>query len=115
LNNQSQLAGFTRRSNLPFFLKELCDADYVHVPLLAPTKEILDAYRKDKGSWQEYTDSYLQLLADRKAEERFDYDLISVPAVFLCSEPSAERCHRRLAVEYLLQHRSDMKMRIVHL
>ncbi|MGI6083636.1 MAG: DUF488 family protein [Limnochordia bacterium] len=113
LNNQSQLAGFTRKSDLPFFLRELCDADYVHLALLAPTKEILDAYRKNKGSWQEYTDSYLQLLADRKAEEHFDYDLLSVPAVLLCSEASADRCHRRLAAEYLMQYRSDMK--IVHL
>ena len=44
LNNASQLAGFARRADLPFFLQKLCGADYVHEPALAPTREILGAY-----------------------------------------------------------------------
>ena len=54
LNNSSQLAGFTKCDNLPFFLQEICQAEYRHEPLLAPTKSMLDAYKKEKGSWAEY-------------------------------------------------------------
>ena len=49
LNNVSQLAGFAKRENLKYFLHEICDADYLHEPLLAPTQEMLDAYKKKKA------------------------------------------------------------------
>ena len=49
LNNVSQLAGFAKRDDLKFFLNELCNgAEYIHAPDLAPTKEILSAYKKMK-------------------------------------------------------------------
>ncbi len=67
LNNSSQLAGFTKRDDLPFFLRELCGADYVHEPLLAPTDELLHAYRKRKGDWPTYERGFLALLAERRA------------------------------------------------
>jgi uncharacterized protein YeaO (DUF488 family) len=101
LNNVSQLAGFTKRDDLAFFLREVCDADYVHEPLLAPTQEMLDSYKKEKGSWQDYEKRFLDLMAERKIEERIDKSLFAAPAVLLCSEPTPENCHRRLVVEYL--------------
>lgn len=72
LNNTSQLAGFAKRDDLPFFLRELCGAEYRHEPLFAPTQEILDAYKKQRGSWEEYERRFLALLAERKVEERLD-------------------------------------------
>lgn len=42
LNNTSQLAGFTKKNDLKYFLKELCKIDYKHFNFLAPTKEIRD-------------------------------------------------------------------------
>ncbi|HEY1860924.1 MAG TPA: DUF488 domain-containing protein [Gemmataceae bacterium] len=101
LNNSSQLAGFTKASDLPFFLKEICDAEYVHEPLLAPTQEMLDAYKKAKGSWDEYERKFLALMAERKIEDRIDAKLFEVPTALLCSETTAEHCHRRLVLEYL--------------
>jgi uncharacterized protein (DUF488 family) len=101
LNNVSQLAGFTKRDDLEFFLREICGAEYVHEPLLAPTQELLDAYKKMKGSWAEYEPRFLALMAERKIEERIDRSLFHGPAVLLCSEPTAANCHRRLVVEYL--------------
>jgi uncharacterized protein (DUF488 family) len=101
LNNVSQLAGFTKREDLQFFLKEICGAEYVHEPLLAPTQALLDAYKKAKGSWQDYAKKFLQLMTERKIEERIERSLFQVPAVLLCSEPTPEHCHRRLVVEYL--------------
>jgi uncharacterized protein (DUF488 family) len=112
LNNVSQLAGFTKRQDLPFFLEELCGAEYQHQPLLAPTKEILDDYRKDH-SWSRYTERFLKLLRDRRVEERLPRDLVTRPTVLLCSEPTPQKCHRRLVAEYLADRWRDMEL--VHL
>jgi len=101
LNNMSQLAGFTKRSDLPFFLEKICGAAYQHELLLAPTKEMLDAYRKDGGSWAEYEQRFLALMAERQVETALAPALFERPTVLLCSEPTAEKCHRRLAAEYL--------------
>src|SRR3954447_3341937 len=72
LNNVSQLAGFAKREDLQFFLKEICAADYIHEPLLAPTQDMLDAFKKAKGAWDDYATRFLALMAARKIEERID-------------------------------------------
>ena len=38
LNNMSQLAGFTKRDDLRYFLRTICNIDYIHLPELAPNK-----------------------------------------------------------------------------
>jgi uncharacterized protein (DUF488 family) len=101
LNNVSQLAGFAKRDDLEYFLGEICGIEYVHEPLLAPTQEMLDAYKKAKGSWSDYERRFLDLMAERRIEDRLDPALLSGPTVLLCSEPTAEHCHRRLVLEYL--------------
>jgi uncharacterized protein (DUF488 family) len=101
LHNVSQLAGFTKREDLAYFLRELCSAEYLHEPLLAPTEDMLDAYKKQKGAWEDYERSFCRLLVQRKIEEQIDRVLFAVPAVLLCSEPTAEHCHRRLVAEHL--------------
>ena len=113
LNDSSQLAGFTKRADLPFFLKEICGAEYVHEPLLAPTQEILDAYRNGKGSWADYERRFCALLAERHVEELMDRDMFAMPTVLLCSERTAEHCHRRLVVEYLGKKWGNVE--IIHL
>jgi len=100
LNNVSQLAGFTRRDDLRFFLQEICHAEYLHQPLLAPTKEILAGYRIEKD-WATYERAFTELIASRRIETLFPPDFFAVPTVLLCSEPTAEHCHRRLVAEYL--------------
>jgi uncharacterized protein (DUF488 family) len=102
LNNTSQLAAYAKRDDLAFFLRAICDADYEHEPLLAPTQEMLDAYKKHKGSWQAYEERFLRLMADRHIEQHLDRGRFeSLPTALLCSEHSAEHCHRRLVLEYL--------------
>ncbi len=113
LNNTSQLAAFAKRDNLQFFLRELCNADYHHAAVLAPTEEILDAYKKKRIGWEEYETRYVDLLIERAAETAVDRRLFDVPAVLLCSEPSPEHCHRRLAAEYLAGKWRGVK--VVHL
>jgi uncharacterized protein (DUF488 family) len=101
LNNISQLAGFAKRDDLRYFLNAICGVEYVHEPLLAPTQEMLDAYKKAKGSWQDYAARFLELMAERRIETAIAPALFDVSTVLLCSEPTAEQCHRRLVVEYL--------------
>ena len=101
LNNRSQLAGFTKRDDLEFFLAEICDADYRHLPILSPTQEILDAYKKKQMTWEQYSEAFLPLLAEREVEHAVDRQLFGEPCVLLCSEPTADHCHRRLVAEYL--------------
>lgn len=100
LNNVSQLAGFTKKNDLRFFLGEICDIDYVHLIQLAPTQDILDAYKKNGGDWATYERQFLALLAQRRIEETVDRKLID-GGCLLCSEPTPEHCHRRLVAEYL--------------
>ena len=100
LNNVSQLAGFAKRDDLRYFPKILCDMDYIHLPALAPTKDILDAYRKNKGDWSVYEDRFLDLLSERKAEEGISRELLD-GGCLLCSEDKPDHCHRRLVAEYL--------------
>ena len=103
LNNTSQLAGYAKKDDLSYFLRAICDVDYEHEPLLAPTQEILDSFKKHKGSWQDYERQFLSLMAERRIEENLDRGRFeSAPSVLLCSERTAEQCHRRLILEYLL-------------
>jgi uncharacterized protein (DUF488 family) len=113
LNNTSQLAGFAKQSDLKYFLEEICGAAYEHEPLLAPTQEILDALKKQKGSWETYTDAYLALIRSRRVESAISQESFQRRTVLLCSEATAEHCHRRLALEYLQKHWDGV--RIIHL
>lgn len=107
LNNVSQLAGFAKRDDLKFFLKEVCDIDYVHTPDLAPTKEMLDEYKKLKGDWDTYEKRFLDLMEKRSIEERIPKEVIA-EGCLLCSEDKPHHCHRRLVAEYLKQHWGDI-------
>jgi uncharacterized protein (DUF488 family) len=108
LNNVSQLAGFSKRDDLQYFLRELCGADYIHERLLAPTEDMFEEYKKRKGSWEQYERRFLSLLRERQIEERLDRHLFEVPTVLLCSEPSPEHCHRLLVLEYLAAKWGDL-------
>lgn len=110
-SNTNIYAGFTIRDNLRYFLKEICDIDYVENRLFAPTKEIRDKYHEDKD-WESYQRKYGELLRERKALDSISMDLID-SGVLLCSEPSADHCHRRLAAEHIKEKFKGI--RIIHL
>ncbi len=100
LNSTSQLAGFSKRNDLAYFANVIASIDYVPVPALAPTKEILRGYRAGELTWEEYEVRYIDLISERKVEQVLARELID-GGCLLCSELGPERCHRRLAVEYL--------------
>jgi uncharacterized protein (DUF488 family) len=111
LNNTSQLAAFAKQADLAYFLREICGADYEHEPLLAPTQDILDAYKKQKGSWDRYEEAFLALMQSRSIETAIDKASFARRTVLLCSEPTPEHCHRRLVLEYLQRHWEGITIR----
>jgi uncharacterized protein (DUF488 family) len=112
LNNVSQLAGFAKKPDLEFFLREICGMDYLHLPILAPTQELLDSYRKAGSGWPAYEESFLALIRDRQIEQAVSRDQID-GSVLLCSEDQPHQCHRRLVAEYLRDAWGGLE--IVHL
>lgn len=113
LNNVSQLAGFAKKDDLKFFLKELCGAEYVHSPELAPTKDMLSAYKKGDMPWEKYEDKYLNLMSQRHIERIVKPTLLD-NGCLLCSEHEPHLCHRRLVVDYLNEN-TDMNLEVKHL
>ncbi len=113
-NTSSQLAGFAKDRDLPYFLRELLGAEYAHEPLLTPTDEILKAYKRQGAMpWAEYEERFLALLRERQVERRLDPGSFLTPTALLCSEATPELCHRRLVLEYLAAHWDGVQ--IVHL
>ena len=111
LNNKSQLAGFAKRDDLAYFADTICHMGYEHIPALAPTQDILDDYKKKKGSWSEYERKFLDLMARRQIE-KLDREKLD-GGCLLCSEDKPHHCHRRLVAEYLKSKWDDVQ--IVHL
>ncbi|NUQ78407.1 MAG: DUF488 domain-containing protein [Polyangiaceae bacterium] len=109
LNNVSQLAGFAKRNDLQFFLREICHMDYVHVPALAPTQDILDEYKKNKGDWAVYEQKFMELMRKREIENKID-PAVLMDGCLLCSEDKPHHCHRRLVADYLKSHWGDVEV-----
>lgn len=109
LKPDSQLAAFAKSRDLPYFLRELVGAGYVHEPLLAPTEKIMDAYKKRNGDWQTFHDDFIALMADRRIETALDPADFETTSALLCSEADASECHRSLVIEYLQGHWDDLK------
>jgi uncharacterized protein (DUF488 family) len=112
LNNISQLAGFAKRDDLRYFLHAIGGIDYVHLLDLAPTQEILDVFKKNKGNWSLYERDFLALLSARKVEGKINPELLH-EACLLCSEEKPLQCHRRLVAEYLREKWDNVD--IIHL
>jgi uncharacterized protein (DUF488 family) len=109
LNNVSQLAGFTKRDDLRYFVRAICEIEYVHRPDLAPTQEMLDGYKKNKGEWSTYERQFIELMKDRRIDETVPRQLMD-GACLLCSEDRPHHCHRRLVAEYLSDRWSDVSI-----
>jgi len=112
LHNTSQLAGFAKSEDLQYFLRAICRMDYLHLPNLAPTPQMLDAYKKHGGDWQVYENEFLELMKSRGIETAVAKEIVS-DACLLCSEDKPDQCHRRLVAEYLRDKWGEVE--IVHL
>lgn len=112
LYNTSQLAGYTKRDDLAYFLRMLAGGDYVHLPQMAPTKQILGDFKQGLIDWGQYEAAFNQLIAERHIETLVTPQQME-HACFLCAEAKPAHCHRRLVVEYLAKHWK--KVKIIHL
>lgn len=112
LNNVSQLAGFTKKNDLRYFLEKILGCEYQHRPDWAPTDDILDPYKKKKTTWGDYVRDFTILMEQRLiGNDVTPKDLDH--CCLLCSEPTPEQCHRRLIAERL--NRIFPNLKIVHL
>jgi uncharacterized protein (DUF488 family) len=99
LNNVSQLAGFAKKDDLAYFLREICGIDYVHLPALAPTQSMLDRYKKQSGDWESYEAAFIEATIPPE---------VVANSCLLCSEDQPHHCHRRLVTDYLSRHWGDL-------
>ena len=113
LNNVSQLAGFAKKPDLAYFLQKIGGIEYIHILDLAPTKDILDAYKKKEITWDSYEQKFNQLMTQRQIERKLSIDIID-KSCLLCSELKPHNCHRRLVAEYL-QNNLEKNIKIHHL
>lgn len=115
LNNKSQLAGFTKGTDLAYFLKEICGTKYIHCEEFAPTKELLSDYQKGKASWEDYVTVFDEIMERRGAYKKFLTRFGQFSKVcLLCSEPTPEQCHRRLVAEKVQSFSPDT-VEVIHL
>ena len=115
LNNKSQLAGFTKGTDLQYFLKSIGGIDYIHCDEYAPTKDLLSGYQKKEISWDEYVPTYRGIIERRNAHVKFLDRFFNYEKVcLLCSEPTPEQCHRRLLAEMIAEVNPG-KVEVVHL
>lgn len=110
LNNVSQLAGFTKKDDLAYFLRKICGIEYVHLPILSPTQDILNAYKKRHENWQIYEQRFIALMKERKIEAAVSREVLA-ESCLLCSEDKPQHCHRRLVAEYLKKQWGDVDIR----
>ena len=110
--NTSGLAGWAKKNDLAWLLRELCGMDYIHLPKLAPSDELLDAYRGKRVTWEQYVPIFTRQIERRLIHASMPRDIIA-DACLLCAEPTPDRCHRRLVAEHLQRHWGDVE--IVHL
>jgi uncharacterized protein (DUF488 family) len=111
LHNTSQLAGFSKKGDFEFFLRRVSGVEYKHELLLAPTEELLKAYKRRDLRWDDYAAGYLTLLRERNVEHVLSSESFRVPTALLCAEHKPDHCHRRIAAEHLAETWPDVSIR----
>ncbi len=112
LSPKSQQSGYAKQETLEYILR-LNSIKYEHDALLAPTKEMLDNYRKE-GDWEKYEKSFNLLLEKRKSNIKINFDGGENGRIcLLCTEAEPNTCHRRLVAEYLANKLKNIK--IIHI
>lgn len=111
LNNSSQLLGFAKGGvdNLGYLLEKITNVKYIHDLSLAPTKELLDNYKKGNISWEGYVKEFKKLIVNKnmikKINEYFDsYDRTCI----LCTEVDFNECHRGILAEKISNEFKDI-------
>jgi uncharacterized protein (DUF488 family) len=113
LKSGGQLSGFAKQDDLAYFLRELIGCEYHHLDFLAPSEDILKAYRQNED-WERYERQFEALMDERDVLDRLDPAFFAdKPCCLLCSEDTPDQCHRRLIAERLARNWPDVE--IIHL
>lgn len=107
--NTSQLAGYTKRRDLPYFLEVICGATYEHRPDLAPAADLLKAWQGDEIDYEGFRSGYLDGLEDVDLAA-LAADLAGTRTALLCSEADPAQCHRRMLAERLVDEQPDLEV-----
>lgn len=115
LNNTSQLASFAKFPDIQFFLKKICDINYVHDVLFAPTEDLLKGYKNKQISWDDYEIIFKKIMIERNIDKHIKEKYVEYTdknICLLCSESTEKQCHRRLVAEIF---QGIYKSQVVHL
>ena len=101
LRPDSQLSGWAKREDLPYFMDKLAGGGYLYLPILTPTAEIMalarDKHSPDRVAFQH---AYEKLLDDRDIPNALDRALFERErCCLLCSEDEPDTCHRAFAAQ----------------
>lgn len=114
LNNSSQLAGFSKYPDIEFFLDRICNIKYLHDLNFAPNESTLTRYKKKQINWEQYEIEFAETMQERNITEHIKANYSSDNSIcLLCSEPTPEKCHRRLVAEYFKSVFQEVQ--IIHL
>ena len=108
LHPSSQLAGYAKQDSMEYFAKEILNIHYIYETLICKDDVDLKTYRNKEIDWNSYEESYKQLLSKRDIVSSINFSKWGIKPVILCSEESADNCHRRLAAEYLRAHLNNV-------
>lgn len=115
LNNTSQLASFSKYPDIVYFLDKLCNVKYIHDVRFSPTDVLLKNYKKGNVTWVEYEKEFAETMERRRIKEYIatQYGKYTNSGIcLLCSEPTPEKCHRRLVAEYF---KDVFKAEVIHI
>lgn len=115
LNNTSQLSGFAKFPDIQYFLNEICNIKYIYDGTFSPTETLLKGYRKKSVTWEAYEENFEEIMISRDIEKHINENYLSLSTkniCLLCSEATAEKCHRRLVA---LHFSELLKLSIIHL
>lgn len=115
LKPDSQLSGWAKRQDLPWFMEQLVGGEYLYVPELAPTAEIMAIARDPKSHAPgEFERRYNAMLDERDVPYALDRGLFERErCCLLCSEHDPVTCHRSFAANRMATVWGDME--ITHL
>lgn len=108
-HNSNQLAGFTKQSDLPWFLDTIAGIGYSHELALAPSEDLMRAYRKEGLPFDEFAAKLRKQFENREMPTKATFD----HAALLCSEADPSTCHRLVAAKYLAEKWSGVE--VIHL
>ncbi|MEO2065147.1 MAG: DUF488 domain-containing protein [Desulfurobacteriaceae bacterium] len=111
-NNKSQISGYAKFPDLPYFLS-LFEISYLYLPEASPSKKLLQNFRKERVDWEIYKDVFCnELLKNREFLLDVFTELFSRFNVvcLLCSENDYRFCHRTIVATFLREHIENLEV-----